>query len=159
VTSRTTTLAVVAVLFFGAEARAADVAVNAGALEVVVLPGPVHGGLYPYLGLSAAFPLKGVTLIPSLSVEVAPENWHWGLVAILTADFALSEKLGLDVNVALIHDQPGFRWLESVFYVGGGAGVSFFLGKWTVSPFVNVFATFGASGASVVPGVNVAYTL
>ena len=108
---------------------------------------------------SDSLKLMGVTLIPSLSVEVAPENWHWGLVAILTADLALTEKLGLDFDVALIHDQPGFKGLEAVFYIGGGTGVSFFLGKWTLSPFVNFFTAFGAGGFSIVPGFNAAFAL
>jgi hypothetical protein len=148
-----------AVVFVSTQAHAADVALNAGALEVVALPGPVHGGFYPYLGMSLAIPVQGVTLIPSLSIEFAPENSHWGLVGILTADIALTEKLGLDFDVALIHDQPGFKNLEAVLYVGGGAGVSFFIGKWTLSPYVNVFTAFGAGGFSIVPGFNAAFTL
>ena len=146
-------------LLIASTARAADFAVNAGALEVVGLP-PQHLGLYLYAGGSAAFVSEHAALVPGLSFEVAPENGRLGLVATVVADYPVASGLGLDAQLALIHDQQGFDFKTAVFFAGAGAGVSFFLGKFTVSPFVNLFVELDATRAlSLVPGVNVAYAL
>lgn len=140
-------------------AQAADFGLGAGALEVVLLP-PAHGGFYPYLGGSVTVPLgAGFTFVGSLSVEWSFDQGRGGLVLVLTADCALSSRLGLDLNVALIHDQPGLRFGESLFFLGAGPGVSLFFGRWTVSPFVNFFGTLNGAGFSLVPGVNVGFAL
>lgn len=141
-----------------AEARAYDFAVDAGAVEVIVLPGRSHYGLYPYLGVSLAFPLPRVTLIPALSVEAAPESGRWGFVASLVADFAVHARLGLDVDVVVLHDQPRGDFAAAEFLVGAGGGLSIFLGRWTVSPYVNAFRDLSVAGWALVPGVNLAAT-
>lgn len=139
-------------------AQAADFSVNAGVLEVVLVPGPVHGGLYPYLGGAVAFPTGRVTYLASLSVEWSFEQGRGGLVLVGTADVPLSDRVGFDLNVALIHDQPGLDFSKALLFLGGGPGLSFFLGQWTVSPYLSVFGGLTEPGASVVPGVNVAFT-
>ncbi len=142
-----------------APAFAADFALNAGALEVVAFPPPAHAGLYPNLGVSVALPGPDVTWIVALSFEWSFDQGRGGLVLVGTADFPLSERVGLDLNLALIHDQPGVKFDHADFYVGGGPGLSFFFGKWTVSPYLSIFAGLVTPGASFVPGVNLARTL
>lgn len=142
-----------------ASALAADVALNAGVLEVAGLPGPVHVGLYPNVAVSVAVPAGPVTLIPSLGVEWAPELGRGGFVAVVTADLALNTRVGLDVELALIQDMPGLAFAKSDLFAGGGVGCSLFFGRLTVSPFVAFFLGLVTPGLSLVPGVNVAWTL
>lgn len=150
--------AVLAMLVLGAPARAVDFAINVGALEVVLLP-PAHGGFYPYLGVSLAVPLgHEVTFIGSLSYEWSFDQQRGGLVVVGTLDFLVSEHVGLDLNLAFIHDQPGLRFAEAEFYLGAGPGISLLFGKWAISPFLNFFGGLRTSGASLVPGLNVSRT-
>ncbi len=144
------------VLLAAPAARAVDFGLNVGALEVVLLP-PAHGGFYPYVGAFVAVPVVGaLTFLASLSIEWSFDQQHGGLVLVLTADYQLTSFFGVDLNVALIHDQPGVRFAESQFFLGAGPGVTFFIGKWTLSPFVNFFGGLSTPGASIVPGLNVA---
>jgi hypothetical protein len=152
-------LPVLLVLACAGEARAFDVTVGAGATELLALDPLQHVAVYPAVGVSLVQPFEHVTLIPSLSVEYAPETGYWGLVLALVADFPVSDRVGLDVNVTLLHDQPGAKFSEAGYYIGAGVGCSVFLGKWTVSPLVDVFRGLNVPGWSLVPGVNVAYTL
>jgi hypothetical protein len=137
-------------------ARAADFAVDTGFVEVVTLPDRNHAGLYPYLGVSVVFPFPKLALIPGLSVEAAPETGRWGFVASLVADFPVHARLGLDVDVTLLHDQPGADWRRAEFFLGAGVGFSVFLGRWTISPYVNVFRDLSVEGWALVPGLNLA---
>jgi hypothetical protein len=155
---RTLAVAVALVAACAAPARAADFAINAGAVEVVGLPERNQIGLYPYLGVSLAFPLRHVTLIPELTVEASPDAGRWGFVLTLVADFAVHQRLGLDVDVTLLHDQPGDDFGAAEFLLGGGVGFSVFLGKWTVSPYLNVFADLSVAGWALVPGINFSFT-
>ena len=150
---------VVLVLLSGSPALAADVALNLSALEVVTVPPPAHGGFYPSVGVSLAFPLGPVTIIPSLALEWSFDQGRGGLVLSATADFPVSERLGIDLNVFLVHDQPGLRVSESVFYVGAGPGLSIFLGKWTISPSLGVYAGLTTPGLSFGPAINLAWTI
>ena len=134
-------------------------AANAGALEVVGVPGGTHLGVYPYLGGSLILPGERVTLVTGLAVEWSPESDRWGLVATFTADVALSPRLGLDLNLAVIHDKAGGDLGGAAFFAGAGPGLSIFAGRWTVSPFVSLFHGLNVSGWSLVPGVNVAVGL
>jgi hypothetical protein len=145
-------------LFAAAPARAVDVAANAGAIEVVGVPGPVQLGLYPYVGISFAIAVPHLTLIPGLAVEWSPEIGHDGGVVSLVVDYGLNDRVGIDANVTFIHDQPGFHFDQSNFYLGIGAGCSVFLGKWTVSLAFDVFHGLNVSSWSLVPGFNVAWT-
>ena len=147
-----------ATLAASAPARAYDFAVNAGAVEVVAIPARKHVGLYPYLGLSLAFPLPKVTLIPELAVEASPESGRWGFVLSLVADFAVHKRIGLDVDVTIIHDQAGTDVAAAEFLVGAGGGFSLFVGHWTISPYVNVFRDLSVAGWALVPGLNLAFT-
>lgn len=155
-------LALAVALTLGLAARPAfalDWAANAGLLEVVALPGPTHAGLYPNVGVSALVPWKKLMLIPSLSVEWAPENSHAGLVFVFDADYALNDLVGLDAQVLLLHDQPGLKFDQSAFFAGVGVGCSFFLGSITLSPFLDVTTQLGAGGLALVPGANAALAL
>src|SRR4051812_38356268 len=141
-----------------APARAYDFAVNTGFVEVVLIPERAHLGLYPYIGLSLAFVLPRVTLIPELTVEASPDAGRWGFVATLVADFAVHRRIGLDVDVTILHDQPGGDFGAAEFLVGAGGGFSIFVGTWTLSPYVNVFRDLSVAGWAVVPGLNLATT-
>jgi hypothetical protein len=150
--------AALAVVALGAPARAYDFAVNAGAVEVVTLPDRQHVGFYPYVGFSFVFPFRRVALIPSLTVEAAPETGHWGFVGSLVADFPVHPRLGLDVDVTLLHDQFGGDFRSSEFFLGAGVGFSLFVGNWTISPYTNIFRDLSADGWAIVPGLNFAIT-
>ena len=139
-------------------AHAADFAVNSGAVEVVGIPARRHIGFYPYLGLSLAFPLPKVTLIPELAVEASPDAARWGFVLTLVADFAVHRRLGLDVDVTILHDQAGADFGAAEFLLGAGVGFSVFVGTWTLSPYVNVFRDVSVAGWALVPGFNLATT-
>ncbi len=153
--------ALVVAVLVGASARAHayDVAVNAGAVEVVGLPGRQHIGFYPYLGLSLAFALPKLTLIPELTVEASPDSARWGFVATLVADFAVARRLGIDVDVTLLHDQSGADFGAAELLLGAGAGFSLFVGSWAISPYVNVFRDLSVAGWALVPGLNFAATV
>ncbi|MEW6429953.1 MAG: hypothetical protein AB1730_00485 [Myxococcota bacterium] len=145
-------------LFAAPAAHAVDFGLQVGALEVVLLP-PAHGGVYPYLGGFVAAPLgDGFSFVGSVSFEWSFDQGRGGLVVVTTLDWAPNERVGFDLNVALIQDMPGVRFAESLFLLGAGPGVTVFLGKWAVSPFVNFFGTLNGAGASIVPGVNVGRT-
>jgi hypothetical protein len=139
-------------------ALAGDFSANAGAIEVVGEPGGDHLGVYPYIAVSQLIPAGKVALIPSLGVEWSPEFGHWGFVPALTADWSLG-RVGLDLNVALIHDQQDHHWGDAAFLAGGGPGMSIYLGKWTVSSYVSWFSGLNVSGGAVVPGLNVSRSL
>lgn len=139
-------------------AAAFDVAVNAGAVEVLAVPDRQHVGLYPYLGISLVFPSGKVALIPSLSIEAAPESGRWGFVWSLVADFPVHERLGLDVDVTLIHDQSGTDLGSAELLLGAGVGFSVFWGRWTISPYVNAFRDLSVDAWALVPGLNLAAT-
>lgn len=144
-----------AALLLGAPARAVDFALNVGALEVILLP-PAHGGFYPYVGASVAVPLgHELTFVGSVSFEWSFDQQHGGFVVVATLDYLVGEHVGLDLNLAFIHDQPGLRFAEAEFYLGAGPGVSFLFGKWTFSPFLNFFGGLRTASASIVPGLNV----
>ena len=144
-----------AALLLGAPARAVDFALNVGALEVILLP-PAHGGFYPYVGASVAVPMgHEFTFVGSVSFEWSFDQQRGGLVVVATLDYLVGEHVGLDLNLAFIHDQPGLRFAEAEFYLGAGPGVSFLFGKWTFSPFLNFFGGLRTASASIVPGLNV----
>ncbi|HVO29573.1 MAG TPA: hypothetical protein VMV18_02510 [bacterium] len=151
-------LLVVAMVLAPGFARAADFAWNVGAIEVVGEPGSDHLGVYPYAALSAVVPVGKVAIIPAVGVEWSPEFGHWGFVGTITADYALGKRVGLDLNVAFIHDQQDHHWSDAAFLAGGGPGCSFYLDKWTVSPYLSWFQGLNASGGAIVPGVNIART-
>ena len=145
----------VAILLVPVRARAVDVALNLGVIEALELPGGAHIGAYPSVGVSLAFPLKHVTLIPSLSVEMA-ETGRWGFVVSFVNDFPVRDWIGVDLDVTLIHDQPGGDFRKSELLLGAGIGCSFFFGKNALSPFINVFRDLSVAGWAIVPGINLA---
>ena len=158
-TGRLFVVALVAVMFASSPARAVDVALNAGAVEVVAIPQTQHLGFYPYAGISLTEAFTHVALVPSLVIEFAPENGHWGFVGALVVDFPVTKRIGLDIDAVILHDQPGFDFAKAELLVGGGVGFSIYLGRWTVSPYVNVLYDLVVAGQVVVPGLNVAFTL
>ena len=153
-----TVAALLLLVLTSARAHAYDFAVNAGAVEVVGIPERHHIGFYSYLGLSLVFPLPRVTLIPELSVEASADAARWGFVASLVADFAVHRRLGLDVDVTILHDQSGADFGAAEILVGAGVGFSLFVGTWTFSPYVNVFRDLSVAGWALVPGINLATT-
>ncbi len=152
-------LPVVLFTLCSASSHAADVALNVAALEAVTVPPPAHGGVYLSTGVSLAFPLGPVALVPSLALEWSFDQGRGGLVLGATADLPLNGRVGLDLSVFLAHDQPGLRFRESVFLIGAAPGVSFYLGKWTLSPSIGVYAGLSTPGLSIVPALNLAWTV
>lgn len=150
-------LVIILPFFLIGTAKAQDFAVNAGVIEVMAIPDGIHLGAYPYLGGSLVIPTEYITLVPGLSVEWSPEFNRWGFVANLVADRALSDRIGLDLNLALTHDQEGNKWDEAAFLFGFGPGASVFLGQWTISPSFCFFRGLNVPGWSFVPCVNVSY--
>lgn len=140
-----------------AAARAADPAVNAGAIEVVGFPGPEHLGVYPYAAFSLTFPLGKVNLIPALGIEASPDVKRWGFAGTFTADFPVSDRLGVDAIAGAIHDQDGLAFKDAIFLAGLGGGVSITAGHLVVSPSIMAFKGLNVSGWSLVPGVNLAW--
>lgn len=138
---------------------APSVAPNVGLVDVQVLPGPVRLGLYGYVGASTVVDAGELTLVPELLVEWSPEAERWGFVGVLTGDYLLSQDMGVDVILALAHDQSGTDWGEAVFSAGPGIGYSFFLGDWIVSPFAIFYKTLNGPGWSWTPGLNVGYAV
>ncbi|MDP2933613.1 MAG: hypothetical protein Q8N81_05810, partial [bacterium] len=118
-----------------------------------------HYGMYPYAGPSVAIPFEHLVLIPGLAVEGSPEFNRWGFVGTFTVDFPMNRFVGIDLTTAVVHDQSGTNFAEAVYFAGGGGGISVFLGKWTVSPSVLVLRGVNIPGKSIVPGVNIGYTL
>jgi hypothetical protein len=146
------------VLTVAPAAHAVEFGISVGALEVILLP-LAHGGFYPYIGGSIGVPLVDkLTFIASLSIEYSFDQGRGGFVAVTTLDYALGERVGLDLNVAFIHDQPGLQFSQAQFFLGAGPGVSIFLGKFTLSPFLNFFGGLTVPGASIVPGLNLSRT-
>lgn len=139
-------------------ARAADFAVDAGAVEVVTLPERQHAGFYPYVGFSFVIPFRRLALVPGLAVEAAPETGRWGFVGSLLVDFPVHARLGLDLDVTLLHNQFGGDFRHADVFLGAGVGFSIFLGSFTVSPYANVFRDLVADAWAIVPGLNVAVT-
>lgn len=135
-------------------AHAVEFGISVGALEVILLP-LAHGGFYPYIGGSIGVPLVDkLTFIASLSIEYSFDQGRGGFVAVTTLDYALGERVGLDLNVAFIHDQPGLQFSQAQFFLGAGPGFTIYLGKFALSPFLNFFAGLTVQGASIVPGIN-----
>ncbi len=155
--------AVVAVaLGVSAPARAQTLAVNVGAIDVVGLP-PQHLGFYPYAGVSVAFSSGPLSFIPAVALEFSPDQTRWGAVLTLTFDYSIKSWMGVDLNLGLIHDMEAFNFAgpafaSSVFFLGGGPGVTFLFGKWSVSPGVNLFHGLNVPGWALVPALNVGYS-
>lgn len=131
-----------------------------GVGEYMNLPGPpVHAGVYASLGLWASFDLGKLTLTPQVAVEVAPENRQWGFIPSLTADFLVHRRLGLDLVVMLMHNQTDSDWAHAEVLLGGGPGLSVYLGPWTLQPNVLALYNLMTGGAALFPGVGLARTL
>lgn len=128
---------------------------NVGVGEYMNLPGPpVHAGVYVSLGLWAAFDLGKFTLTPQLAVEVAPETRQWGFIPTLTADVPVHKRVGIDLVAMLMHNQTGSDWAHAEVLLGGGPGLSIFLGPWTIQPNALVLYNFMTNSAALFPGVG-----
>lgn len=152
---------VAAVLFTAitSEVQAEDIGLNVGMIEVLGVPKAGHLGLYPYAALSIISATKEEILIPAVGVEWSPESDRWGFVCTFTVDFPITDKLGFDLNTALIHDQSGTDWDNALFFLGVGPGVSATFGHWVVSPYFEIFGQIRPPDPSfaLVPGINLAY--
>ena len=157
-------IACLALLLFAQPAVAADVAVNAGTLQVLSLPDSDDLGLYGYVGGSLIDPLNDdLTLIYGLSVEFAPDiegDAHWGFVGTFIGSYAIGAASTLDGIVTVIHDQVGGEFGDAVFFGGLGIGYTHLLGKFSISPSVSAYYGLGNDlGASYGPLLNIAYVL
>lgn len=140
----------------------AALVLNVGALETIGLDPTTHLGVYPYVAIGTALPVADtpVTLIPQVGVEGSPEFSTWGFTGVLTTDIRLSKRVGLDFNIAFIHDQYKAAWADALYLGGVGTGLSFGpFDRLTISPFVNVFTGLNAEVHAVTPGVNAAWEL
>jgi hypothetical protein len=152
-------LAVLASVAWPRRAGAVDVALDVGAIEVIGTSHGNHYGVYPYVGVSLVAPAGPITLLPTVSVEWSPEFDRWGFVGALIGDYALTDRLGVDGMLVLLHDQAGTDWDEAAFYLGVGAGVSVFVGKLTISPSLGLYRALDVDAWTFVPGLNAAWTL
>lgn len=139
-------------------AEAAPWVPNVGVLESQVVPDGDHLGFYGYLGISTTVPAGLFLLLPELLVEWAPENDHWGVVAVTTFDYAYTPWFGGDLIVAVAHDQPGLDHGSATYGLGPGVGATFTCGAWTLSPFAIFYKNLGAPGWTWTPGLNVAWS-
>lgn len=160
---RNITIAIAVVLIFtttgfAQDSMASNIYINLGAVEVVTLPQVAHVGLYLYAGLSRPVELSsGSLVIPSLSIEWSPELARWGFVVACALDIPISETIGIDIQGTLLHDQESWRFSKAVYYVGPGAGVSFYIGSVTLSPSVNAFYGLNDDSWSLAPAINISW--
>mgnify|MGYP001577405710 CR=1 FL=1 len=133
---------------------------NAGVLEAVSIP-TAHLGVYPFAAIGVAVPIEDtpLTLVPQFGVEVSPEFSTWGFTGTLTTDIRISDRVGLDFNLAFVHDQYKSAWDKCLYFGGIGTGVSIFVDKLTISPFINIFAGLNVNGHVLTPGVNFGWEL
>ena len=159
-------IAALSIFIFSMGARSAQAqesedslfSVSIGVQELIV-PEVGHVALYQFVGVSRLCPIsERFALIPGLSFEVAPGVGNYGFVGSLTADFLVHEHVALDATLFLVHDQDptaasareGFH-----FYVGGGVGPSFLLGKGVVlSPAFAAFVGSAGEGMSMGPSLT-----
>lgn len=133
---------------------------NIGVLETVGIPDGTHLGVYLFSTASLVIPVNDkVSLIPNLGAEWAPEFDRWGFIGILVADYTISQRVGLDLNLIFVHDQFKGKWNEALYFFGFGPGFSIFLDKWTISPSVNFYRGLNVSGWCVDPTINISYVL
>lgn len=98
-------------------------------------------------------------LSPSLAAEYAPKTKFWGLMLGANLDYPVHERVGLDFMVWIWNDLNGTDFANAAYYAGGGPGASIFLGKWTLSPYVNFYRGFhGGVPWVIAPGVGVGYS-
>lgn len=95
-------------------------------------------------------------LVPSIGIAFAPDTHAWGGITKLTAEWHISDYVGLDLIASVMHDQPGLHWSHAELFVGLGPGVSIFLahGKLIVSASVLFMHNVAnGSGGVVVPSL------
>jgi len=130
---------------------------NIGVVEVASLPSSQHIGFYLYAGISKQINTNNITFIPSLSLELSPEIKCWGLVASITADVQVSDLLGIDAQIMLVHDQPAWHFDQATFSAGPGIGFSLYLGSITISPNLSALYGLNSSGWVLVPACNISF--
>src|SRR5438128_1413831 len=113
-------VSVAAVAFLPLAASAGSLSPNVGVLEALTDPGGDHLGVYSYAAASTLFPAGKLAIIPAVGVEWAPEFDRWGVVGTVTADYAIGSRVGLDLNLAFIHDQQDHHWDDPIFLAGAG---------------------------------------
>lgn len=145
---------VLALLLFATPVFAQDVAANVGVIEVATFPDAGHVGAYPYAGVSLVLPTEQLTFVPGLAVEWSPELKHWGFVGTLAIDRKVTKRLGIDFNLALIHDQAGLKWGEAIYFAGAGPGCTVFFGDWGLSSSAVFFRQLDTIAWALVPGIN-----
>lgn len=138
--------------------------VNALVIETLTYPPIMHGGLYPSLGVSLLIPINSyLTIIPTAGYEWSFDQNRGGYSLGVTLERSISRHSAFDISATFIHEQPWGRFDESALYFGAGAGVSFFIGRCTISPSINVYTnlinitTYPAF--SFGPGLSVGWTV
>ena len=142
------------------DAHAVDLWMNAGASEVVLVPGATHYAVYGYVAITVPIDIgwHGIYVIPGLGFELAPEVERGGFTGYLTAEKSLSRSVAADLIVTFVHDQSGLSSDDAVFSVGLGVGVSIAIGRAALSPSLSMYRTItDAADWSLAPTLNVAY--
>lgn len=90
-----------------------------------------HLGAYGTLSLGYLFHRSesSLALIPAIGIEWSPDGRKWGLSGSVTGEYHVSKHVAIDVTLAVVHDQEGTRWSNAEFFIGGGPGVSFYVGR------------------------------
>lgn len=122
-----------------------------------------HLGVYGALEVGYIWALSPrFALIPSAGLAFAPDTHAWGGIAKLTAEWHISDYVGLDLIASVMHDQPGLHWSHAELFAGVGPGVSLFLahGRLIVSASVLFMHNVAnGSGGVVVPALLVGWKI
>ncbi|MBL90490.1 MAG: hypothetical protein CMH56_01570 [Myxococcales bacterium] len=138
-------------------AKAQELGLNAWGMEFAPLKeaGVEHMAFYPGLSLSLTYEAGPWALSPSLGLEWAADAAYWGLMAMLYADHPINDHLGLDIILAVMHDQMGNDWTNAEVFVGAGTGISWFIhDRAVLTPNVLVYYGLRTNTWALAPGVN-----
>lgn len=140
---------------------------NLGAFGVFLLPSGDPALGYGTAGISLLVPApfhERISFIPAAGIEIAPRAGNWGLYGSVTTDYLLTDRLGLDLTVTVIHDWDPLlmesRGRGHTGYLAVGPGLSVLLKTGVaVSPYLAVSANLEGLGWGLNPGLNLAVPL
>jgi hypothetical protein len=157
-----------AVILMGLSANARDnhigLRLNTSVNEILTYPPIVHGGLYPSLGVSLLIPVNSyLTIIPTAGYQWSFDQNRGGYTLGVTFERHVGRYSAFDLIASLTHDFPFGKFSESALYLGAGAGMSFFIGRCTLSPSINVYTNLvnvtTYPSFSFGPGLSVGWTI
>jgi len=126
-------------------------ALTAGLVELIGVPEPAHLGLYINVMLDVGIQLNpDWMLIPSVGIEFAPDNGHWGGTFFLIVDRYLTEvgglTLTLEPQLGLIHDAgpDGDGGFDHAYFLAGGVGLAIIAKRFMWIP--QIIASWGTQG-------------